>query len=111
MFSSGEISFDGNGSVPSPESDGTLIVPWSSRIARPDGVWRSCGRGFSGVAFGVDDAWFVEDGGCRRIEGIVDRSISVSCGCERVVLFRSGSGSDVRWLGCVSFTAGYQFKL
>lgn len=29
--------------------EGTLIVPWSSRTARPVGVWRREGRGFGGV--------------------------------------------------------------
>ena len=28
------------------EVGGILMVPWSSSIARPDGVWRSWGRGF-----------------------------------------------------------------
>ena len=28
-------------SCPSEEEEGRLIVPWISRIARPEGVWRS----------------------------------------------------------------------
>lgn len=27
---------------------GRLRVPWISRIARPEGVWRRWGRGFAG---------------------------------------------------------------
>ena len=51
--------------------EGTLIVPWSSRIARPVGVWRRGGRGFLGVwglvALVVDEA----EEGCSFIEGIL----------------------------------------
>ena len=43
---------------------GKLMVPWISRIARPDGVWRTVGRGMG--------VWGVESGVVWRvIEGIV----------------------------------------
>lgn len=32
---------------------GRLRVPWISRIARPEGVWRSWGRGFGEEVSGV----------------------------------------------------------
>ena len=36
------------------EGKGAWIVPWISRMARPEGVWRSWGRGFvvGGVVVG-----------------------------------------------------------
>lgn len=45
---------------------GKCIVPWSSRSARPEGVWRSAGRGFS---VGEDVETDLE-GGYRLIDGI-----------------------------------------
>lgn len=47
---------------------GKLIVPWSSRIARPEGVWRSAGRGLSKV---VDLL-----GGWSGIEGMASGCLS-----------------------------------
>lgn len=35
---------------------GRLMVPWSSRRARPAGVWRSGGRGLSLLDMDVEDA-------------------------------------------------------
>lgn len=34
---------------------GKFMVPWSSRIARPDGVCRSCGNGLSASGADVVD--------------------------------------------------------
>lgn len=44
--SSDEDNDDDGGGV-----SGRLMVPWSSRIARPEGVCRSCGRGLRLVGF------------------------------------------------------------
>lgn len=47
---------------------GKLIVPWSSRMARPEGVWRSGGRGLLWV-FGLRVLDLL--GGWSGIEGMV----------------------------------------
>ena len=36
-------------------SGGVLMVPWISRIARPDGVWRRVGRGFEKKSLRFED--------------------------------------------------------
>ena len=46
--------------------EGILIVPWSSRRARPEGVCRSWGRGLLTRAEGLDA------GGWRGIDGILE---------------------------------------
>lgn len=50
-----------------------MIVAWSSRRARPEGVWRSWGRGlwtgWEGAFAGV--VWVIpEERGCSGIEGM-----------------------------------------
>ena len=54
---------------------GKWIVPCISRRARPEGVWRRGGRGFSG---GEDEEGFTYSG----IEGIV---LVESSGCDHCV--------------------------
>lgn len=53
---------------------GKLIVPWSSRMARPEGVWRSAGRGLLWV-FGLRVVDLL--GGWSGIEGMVSVCLSV----------------------------------
>lgn len=71
--------------------EGTLIVPWSSRMARPVGVWRRGGRGFGGVwgfvALVVDLVVDKAEEGCSFIEGILGWIVCWSVGvleCEVV---------------------------
>lgn len=47
-------------------SSGVLIEPWSSRIARPEGVWMRWGRGLGGAA-GEEDLKGGEDGRRWRV--------------------------------------------
>lgn len=53
--------------------DGMLIVPWSSRMARPEGVWRRGGRGLSMAVLVL--ALSVDGRGCNWIEGMVVFSV------------------------------------
>lgn len=59
---------------------GRLIVPWSSRRARPEGVWRRVGSGF-GVVVVVGFVGL----GCRRVWRVM--------GCDDIVL----AGCGLRW--------------
>lgn len=54
------VSGSDSGSV----EEGKLIVPWSSTIARPEGVCRRFGSGFEG------EMVLLEEGGWRGMEGI-----------------------------------------
>lgn len=46
-----------------PSIGGKLIVPWSSRRARPEGVWRRFGRGLSwGLEGEIAREWRGMDG-------------------------------------------------
>lgn len=56
-------------SVAVVDQEGILIVPWSSRIARPEGVWRRGGRGLN-VLCDDDDPVFC--GGKRGTDGMAD---------------------------------------
>jgi len=67
----------------SPRLSPILIVPWISRIARPEGVWRSDGRGLLGrmdVSLSLEEeeekdgrrfGGFDGFGGWRGIDGMV----------------------------------------
>lgn len=46
---------------------GTCSVPWTSRMARPNGVWRREGSGEEGEVEG----WDVRGEGWRFIEGML----------------------------------------
>jgi hypothetical protein len=77
---------DGEGML-SGGKGGRLIVPCSSRRARPEGVWRRVGRGFGGFWRGVvDEGWGLGwmgmgfgDGFCGGIFGRDDGGV-VGCG-------------------------------
>lgn len=57
---------------------GVLMVPWSSRSARPRGVCRRGGRGFAGEAA----ATVVELGAAERCKGSVGIAVWCCGGCE-----------------------------
>ena len=90
------------------------MVPWSSRRARPEGVWRRVGRGFGSVDVVVEGGWrviVVEGGGIfgggrgpMLILGVVllvnvVRESVTSCinfgRCDKVVVL-SGLGQRVK---------------
>ena len=52
------------------EEEGRLIVPWISRIARPEWVWRSWG---SGLSRGLEDE--VVARGWRGMDGIFEERV------------------------------------
>ena len=70
-----EVDWNTSGSVSVVDSEderlmgGMLIVPWSSRIARPEGVWRSWGRGSEELGWAA--ARGGGGGGWRGIVGMV----------------------------------------
>lgn len=62
-LSAGSWSWDFCSSGCCPSVDGRLIVPWSSRRARPEGVWRRFGRGLSwGLEGEIARGWSGMDG-------------------------------------------------
>lgn len=59
------------------------MVAWSSRIARPEGVWRSVGRGFlvAVVVVGGEDCGRMDIIGMLVVLEVVDGLVYVECRC------------------------------